>query len=161
MSGQAARRLLEVLGIQNRLIETLISLGQEETRALLNDDWASLQEITERQNQTAGELEEAENLRQQTFALLAVERELPATAKLTEIIEGETLSGEELRQLGHLLAANVLKLKDLNETNTLLLRQSLTYVQKMLNLITVNNQTYGSGGSLKKETDLTRLNRTV
>jgi len=161
MSRVAMGQLLEILSIQNRLIETLISLGQEETRALLNDDWASLQEITERQNQTAGELEEAENLRHRTFALLAAERELPATAKLTEIIEGETVSGEELRQLGQLLAANVLRLKDLNETNALLLRQSLVYVQKMLNLITVNNQTYGSGGSVRKENDSNRLNRTI
>jgi flagellar biosynthesis/type III secretory pathway chaperone len=60
------------------------------------------------------------------------------------------------------LAANLERLKDLNRNNTVLLEQSLTYVESIEALLTRQRETtYSAGGSVKESPSRSVLDKRV
>ena len=127
------RRLQELLEGQAGLMAELIELGRAETEALKANDVQALAGLVARQDECAARLQELEKRR------LAVQDELEG--RLAPAAKGLPLSqmlaqicpeGASLVVLEEQPRRSFLELRELNETNRLLIRQALAFANIML-----------------------------
>lgn len=129
------RVLAVVLREELSIIQELVITLRQEQEALKTDDLTAMQKI----NVTKGELA-------RRLAALEQERE----EVLQKTILGEENTGsiyesneEEIDNLRNSLKKAVIELQDVYETNRLLMRQSIAYVQKMMSLLAPEGVTTG------------------
>jgi flagellar biosynthesis/type III secretory pathway chaperone len=120
---------------QNELVTLLLQMGQKELLALQKDDTNQLLAILKDQEKISNQLISLETERIALQNQLAKANDLVLDMTLKELIESEISVNRPLQKIGQTLQDNYFKLKELNETNNLLLRQSLGYINKMLSLI--------------------------
>lgn len=127
------RQLKEILADQADLINELIELGRAETTALRAGDLDALTGLVSRQNEGVTRLQ-ALNARRRAIqdalqACLAPEGE---SLGWEEVLAAADTSREELAILQEYLRTGSRVLQELNETNRLLIRQSLSFVDAVL-----------------------------
>ncbi|MBO8167953.1 MAG: flagellar protein FlgN [Thermoanaerobacteraceae bacterium] len=157
------KHLRELLVKQNEIIEELIALGERETEALKENDIKNLAQIVREQEQVGVQLAEMEKERLALQEELAAKLPAARDAGLKDILRMSALSHtEELEQLADKLKENYRQLQVLNETNKLLIRQSLSYVNKILSVLTPQEEkTYHRSGMVKQKTATSTIDRTV
>lgn len=134
---------------QNNLVLELLRLGEEELLALKADNLDELQEITGKQQVLSERLAVLEKERIALQTELADRLKLTGQLTLKELMDAELPGSEQVAIMGNILKENFLKLKELNETNNLLIRQSLAYINKMLSaMMTKSQATYGQNGQV-------------
>jgi len=154
--------LQSILERQNHLVLELIRLGQEELEALKTDNLAALQAVIKEQQPLGEALAKLEQERLDLQACLAKEHNLSPGFTLKDLAEHQVPGSEDVILLGQTLADNYLKLKDLNETNNLLIRQSLSLINKMLSVFAPQNSTtYSRNGHVSTNSSSLKLDESV
>ena len=154
--------LVDLLGQQEALIKRLIDLGREEMKALKEEDLASLTRLIAEQqdcSEKLGKLEQARVALQEKLArhLGVAESEVTVSGLLPRAGQKR----EELAEVAARLKASYAELKELNETNRLLIRQALAYVNKVLAAWRAEAPVYDRDGRFQAAEEPSTLNTVV
>lgn len=159
---QSLASLQAILEKQNYLLLELLNLGEEELEALKTDNLTSLQAITTKQQSLSETLAKLEQERLVLQAYLAKENQLSEGFTLKDLVKLDLPGSQEIELIGKTLADNFLKLKDLNETNNLLIRQSLGLINKVLGaLAPKQGTTYGQTGRMSPDSPSLKIDKSV
>ncbi|MBC7326046.1 MAG: flagellar protein FlgN [Moorella sp. (in: Bacteria)] len=136
------KKLADILQAELEVLGELLLICREEQQALLADDLAAIQRVTASKGEQARRLAALEQERQQALATQGGPGGGPSPDTFTAAgrsrlsgSAGEDNAGGEIENLRQALKQAVRELQEINETNRLLARQSLAYVQKMLALL--------------------------
>ncbi|MHB1126217.1 MAG: flagellar protein FlgN [Bacillota bacterium] len=152
----------ELLTKQDRLIVDLIQMGEEELAALKENNYLELQRINGEQEKFSRQLAELERSRLCLQRELAAALDLNKEATLTEMLPHALENQGALSDLGKMLQLNFHRLKELNETNRLLIRQSLAFVNKILQAFVPREKNiYSPTGQVESPTPRVLMDRTV
>ncbi|WP_338819267.1 hypothetical protein MTCOM_06780 [Moorella thermoacetica] len=124
------RELADVLRDELAVLQELLAVGRQEQEALVTDELAGIQAATGRKEELARRLAALEEERQQ---VMEASPETSAAGAPASRVRGR--DDEEINRLRDSLRQAVREFQEVNETNRLLARQSLAYVQKMLSLL--------------------------
>ncbi len=124
------RGLVDVLRDELAVLRELLAAGRQEQEALMTDDLAGIQAATGRKEELARRLAALEEERQQ---VMEAGPETSAAGAPASRDSGR--DDDEINRLRYALRQAVREFQEVNETNRLLARQSLAYVQKMLSLL--------------------------
>ncbi|AOQ23395.1 hypothetical protein MTAT_25970 [Moorella thermoacetica] len=124
------RELADVLRDELAVLQELLAVGRQEQEALMTDDLAGIQAATGRKEELARRLAALEEERQQ---VMEATPEISAAGAQASQERGR--DDDEINRLRDSLRQAVREFQEVNETNRLLARQSLAYVQKMLSLL--------------------------
>lgn len=152
-----------VLKRERTIIDEMVELAQKETEVLRKDDIQGLVELSDSQQQISTELAGLEQERRQLEIRLA--------AIYCPDIKEATVSGlmrcagQNIPKGFHKLVDGLKKsyqqLQTANDTNKLLIRQSLSYINKMVSVLLPSQETtYKQSGTVSKVT-ASRLDQTV
>ncbi|OIQ58293.1 FlgN protein [Moorella thermoacetica] len=123
------RELADVLRDELAVLQELLAVGRQEQEALVTDELAGIQAATGRKEELARRLAALEEERQQ---VMGASPEISAAGAPASRERG---LDDEINRLRDSLRQAVREFQEVNETNRLLARQSLAYVQKMLSLL--------------------------
>lgn len=119
----------------------LVALGEQKKEHIVNNELDALTDLLPKENRVLKQLTGLEQERAQLFAAYQQERgmEANAAASLDDLIRLTVKSADKrrLEDARQSLAAVVQSLRTLNETNQLLVSQSLDFVNYTLDLFTV------------------------
>lgn len=121
------RELADILRDELAAVGELLAVGRREQEALMTDDLAGIQAATVRKGELARLMAILEEERQQVMAADPTNAAGPLACREN--------GDDEVSRLRDALRQAVRELQEVNETNRLLARQSLAYVQKMLSLL--------------------------
>ncbi|WP_338827752.1 flagellar protein FlgN [Neomoorella thermoacetica] len=124
------RELADVLRDELAVLQELLAVGRQEQEALVNDELAGIQAATGRKEELARRLAALEEERQQVM-----EATPETSAAGAQAYRKRGRDDDEINRLRDSLRQAVREFQEVNETNRLLARQSLAYVQKMLSLL--------------------------
>lgn len=155
------KTLITLLSRQNQLTQSLIQVGQEETEALKQNNLDMLTRLTRQRAELSHSLLEAERERVGVVTEIASALDLSGEITVSRILEHSPSAGE-LQTVAQSLRENCRYLQEINETNKLLIRQSLGYVNKLLQYLAPEDQlVYNSSGQVGGEGRSSLVNRTV
>ncbi|CEP68857.1 FlgN-like domain [Moorella glycerini] len=124
------RELADVLRDELAAVRELLAVGRQEQEALMTDDLAGIRAATGRKGELARRLAVLEEERQQVMEAS------PETSAADPPASRENgREDDEVNRLRDALRQAVREFQEINESNRLLARQSLAYVQKMLSLL--------------------------
>lgn len=160
-------RLIEVVNAEIRLFHRLLDLLREEQRALVRDDLEAIHASLDAQQEVADEAKRLERERlhvvQEISQYLNMRPGNLTLARLVELLEGRR--GEDLDQMRRTLLELNRKIRDTNANNAFLIRQSLRYTERCLDILTGQpggRGMYGQfGKSRKNGSGRSVLNRTI
>ena len=167
MSDSLLLRLIEIINAEIRSFHRLLELLKAEQAAIVEDDIEGIEACVEQQQEVATQTQmlEAERLKivEEISLDLNMEAENVSLNRLISVVEGDR--GEELaRMRGVLLELND-SIRQANENNAFLIRQSMRYSDRCLDILTgqpVGQNMYGQFGKMRKRNyGTTVLNRTV
>ncbi|WP_338826241.1 hypothetical protein MTBGP_07950 [Moorella thermoacetica] len=124
------RELADVLRDELAVLQELLAVGRQEQEALVTDELAGIQAAAGRKEELARRLAALEEERQQ---VMEATPEISAAGAQASRERGR--DDHEINRLRDSLRQAVREFQEVNETNRLLARQSLAYVQKMLSLL--------------------------
>ncbi|GAF26457.1 acyl-CoA dehydrogenases [Moorella thermoacetica Y72] len=124
------RELADVLRDELAVLQELLAVGRQEQEALVTDELAGIQAATGRKEELARRLAALEEERQQ---VMGASPETSVAGAPASRKRGR--DDDEINRLRDSLRQAVREFQEVNETNRLLARQSLAYVQKMLSLL--------------------------
>ena len=160
-------RLIEIINAEIRSFNQLLELLQAEQVAIVDDDVEGIEASVAQQQEISGEAQmlEAERIQvtEEVSSCLWLEPESLSLNRLIQLLERN--QGEELAGMrGVLLDLNA-KIRKANENNAFLIRQSMRYTDRCLDIMTgqpVSQRTYGKFGRTRRS-DYSRsvLNRTA
>ncbi len=160
-------RLIEIINAEIRSFNQLLELLQAEQVAIVDDDVEGIEASVAQQQEISGEAQmlEAERIQvtEEVSSCLGLEPESLSLNRLIQLLERN--QGEELAGMrGVLLDLNA-KIRKANENNAFLIRQSMRYTDRCLDILTgqpVSQRTYGKFGRTRRS-DYARsvLNRTA
>lgn len=167
MNDRSVVELIDILNEEIKLFNQLQNLLQQEQTAIVEDDLQGIEASVAAQQQIAGQAQALEQRRIQVVADLS--RQLnaksgnPSLVRLIEALEGE--QGEELARMREQLLALNRKIRTTSENNAFLIRQSLRYTERCLDILTgqpLGRGMYGKFGRARRNGDRhSVLNRTV
>ncbi len=155
-------RLQDLLNKQNNIIQQLLLLGEKESEALTKNDIQLLTEVVHEQEQVGVRLVETERERLTLQEDMAEQLSLDKNVSLRQLIKSSSFQNEALIKIADTLKTNYLELQELNETNRMLIKQSLVYVNKMLSaFIPQNETTYQNSGMVKTAANTSTIDKSV
>jgi flagellar biosynthesis/type III secretory pathway chaperone len=145
--------LLGVLKEQATVVDELIGLGMAETSAFKTDDVHRIIAIIDQQKEVVARMWRLEQ--RKTDIIRGIGDELPERGEWERVPEVTDETLKEIEEMGDHLVELANRLQEINETNRLLARMSLSYANVMLKALgTVNGsydadgQPYGASGSI-------------
>ncbi|HHY81570.1 MAG TPA: flagellar protein FlgN [Clostridiales bacterium] len=133
--------LITLLLQQNKVLKSILTCLEKEKQALIQEDAKTLLEIIEEKKCHMNLLEQVEKKREKTWPGISLSK-LEKAGLLTPELKA---AGEEMKHL-------VKSIKDLQETNQLLTRQSLMYANKMISILKGSQKsTYDAKGKLEEQ----------
>lgn len=149
MTTNSLKAFKSLLHELNSLVKKLLALAEDELEALKTNDLKKLQEVVSQQQFYSDELFELEKKRMVLQGQLAQEYGLEPNLSLKELLASQLLERENLEEVGSELLDNFAKLKEANELNNMLIRQSLAYINKVLKAVLPQGQaTYSPRGEI-------------
>lgn len=150
--------LIELIAVINEEVRTfhrLLTSLQEEQRVIVEDDLEGIEDIVADQQQLAVYAHQIEARRIQLVDELALRLDLEpdnvSLSRLVEVLEGP--HSEELANMrGQLLELNR-QIRSTSENNAFLIRQSLRYTERCLDILTgqqVERGVYGQFGKARR-----------
>ena len=147
--------LIEVINEEVRTFHRLLTSLQEEQRVIVEDDLQGIEEIVADQQQLAVYAHQIEARRIQLVDELALRLDLQpdnvSLSRLVEVLEGP--HSEELANMREQLLELNGKIRATSENNAFLIRQSLRYTERCLDILTgqqVERGVYGQFGKAKR-----------
>ncbi len=147
--------LIEVINEEVRTFHRLLTSLQEEQQVIVEDDLEGIEEIVTEQRELAVYAHQVEARRIQLVDELALHLDLQpdnmSLSRLVEVLEGP--HSEELANMrGQLLELNG-QIRATSENNAFLIRQSLRYTERCLDILTgqqIERRVYGQFGKAKR-----------
>lgn len=167
MSDLLVVKLIEVVNAEIRVFNHLLEVLQQEQRALLDDDLQGIEASIAAKQEAAEEARRLESERTLVAQKLARRLELePGNSTLARLIEAvEGWQGEELTRMRQTLLELNQKIRSTNENNAFLIRQSMRYTDRCLDILSGqpgNRGVYGQFGKARRGAGLRPLvNRTA
>ncbi|MBE3582039.1 MAG: flagellar protein FlgN [Thermoanaerobacteraceae bacterium] len=127
--------LAEVLTRELELLLRLRDASLKEQEYLRQDHPEGIEEMVVVKEQLIKEITVLEGERQRLHHELAAAAGISPEAGLRELLEAG-VGSREMAALGEKMRSVVAELREINETNSLLIGQSLAYARKMLGLLT-------------------------
>ncbi|WP_366923014.1 flagellar protein FlgN [Metallumcola ferriviriculae] len=161
---QTFEELMGALKKEREIIDELVELAETETQLLINSDVQGLMQLVNTQQQAGNKLANLEKERLVLEKRLAGELSFEdENVRLTELIKAAGVSVPAgLQFLAEGMKKRYYQLGALNETNKLLIKQSLGYANKMLSVILPQRKTtYQESGAVKLANNASRLDQTV
>ncbi len=132
--------LIDVLEKENTEYETLMLLSKEKTPVIVKGDLEKLQRITEVEQEYVGKIRNLEKKREEVMRDIGtVLSRDPQNTKITDLIELLSKQPEEQRRLSEIhdkLKRTLNNVKQNNDINANLIRESLEIIDFNLNLVT-------------------------
>ncbi|HEX2988426.1 MAG TPA: flagellar protein FlgN, partial [Chloroflexota bacterium] len=137
--------LLSVMRELERLCQQLLEVTGLERRLVLDGRIGDLDDTTRKKNELMERMDRIEVLRRDLSARTAVEYGLPQDASLARIATRmEKQAAADLLELRQRVSDGISRLKDLNETNQMLVRKSLDMVRNSIRQL---SRSVGAGQS--------------
>lgn len=157
-----AQEIIECLKKQNKLILELIEIGEKQVEALKIDDIKGLNDINAMQENLGKSLALYEKKRRELVynaGLILGKNEIKMSDVIAVVPEKDK---KELLALSDSIMANHQKLEEIHDLSRLLLKQSLKYVQKIVDCIEPQSpKTYGSSGQIERIQAPNSLNKSI
>lgn len=140
-------RLMDLLKYEQELLSQLMQTLKEENKALVDDDIPSLNKIVKTKETLSNSVRAIESQRISGYGDINLSS---IVFKLES--EGKTQEAHEIDSIGTDMQDKIFKIKEQNETNQLLIRQSLNYVKTMMNILCPKkNKLYNPSGEIKSD----------
>lgn len=140
--------LVTTLEEEIEVYQNLIPVEQDKMRAVIANDMDSLQEITIREHDLVDRTSALEGKRERVvFDIATVLGLNPRTVKLTDIVEAvkkQPEDQERLQKVHDRLRRTVLQLRDINNQNKELLKESMDMIEYNMNVIRSTRMSSGS-----------------
>ena len=168
MSTALVVQLIELVNEEIRVFNALFDLLKQEQAAIVADDVLAIEASADAKIQVAEEARQMEEQRlwllQQLSASLNMAPGQADLARLIEVVEKH--HGEELTRMRHVLLELNQKIRETNDNNSFLIRQSMRYTERCLDILVGHpgdRGLYGKFGKSRKRGTSPRsvLNRTV
>lgn len=132
--------LINVLEQENKEYETLVLLSKEKTPVIVKGDLEKLQRITEVEQEFVGKIRNLEKKREEIMMDIGnVLSRDPKTTKVTDIIEllsKQPVEQQKLSEIHDKLKTTLGNIKQYNDINANLIKESLEIIDFNLNLVT-------------------------
>lgn len=163
MTTNSLKEYKNLLLEHDSLVAKLLELAEEELEALKANDLKGLQKVISQQQRLSDELFDLEKKRMALQAQLAEEYGISPHISLRELLASSLPGIDELEEVGQRILDNFNKLKEVNELNNLLIRQSLAYINKILKAVLPQGQaTYSPSGQINNTEPVNiKLDKTV
>ena len=167
MNDSVLKELIDVINEEVRTFQRLLTSLQEEQQVIIEDDLEGIEKIVAGQRQLAAHAHQIEARRVELVNELALRLDLQSDnvslSRLVEVLEGP--HSEELANMrGQLLELNS-QIRATSENNAFLIRQSLRYTDRCLDILTgqqVERRVYGQFGKAKRSAgERSLLNQTA
>ena len=167
MNDPAVTELIEVINDEIRLFGEMLSLLQEEQRALVANDTALIESNAMAQREMAAEAHVLEARRAQIVPLVAQrlgeDSEDVSLARLVALLSSE--EGDELGRMRNTLLELMDRIRHVTASNSFLIRQSMRYTERCLDILTgqvPEEGMYGQFGRVRRgRSGRSLLNRTA
>ena len=155
--------LKEILKKQNSILNQLIEYGIAETQALKTDDLETLIKVTWQQQILCQDLTRFEHERITLQNRIACLLNVNAATLTLEIIISQTSNEEQqlFEETAENLQKNLNDLATLNETNRLLIKQSLAHTNSLFHKLHPEKITYNRLGLITNNLIISKLDKTV
>ncbi len=152
MNSQAVDDLLRVLHQESELYSYLRDLSRQKTRLIVEGKVTELENVTKLEQSIVVRLGKLGNTREELIEKLASEMQVePSEINISYLVEKvEGRQAEELRNYQQEMTGIVNDLKNSNELNSRLIKNSLDFIEFSINLLTEDNSggiNYGSSGT--------------
>lgn len=128
-------KLYQLLREQEKIIDRLISCGEEQAACLRENKLQAMQEVVQQQNLLSRRLDELEKTRLDVQQKLELETSLPAAGTLLEMARH---AGDEwqpqFQDIHSSLRQKIQQLQEINSLNHILAKQGLQFASVMLNV---------------------------
>ena len=168
MSIELITELITVVNEEVRLFHALLEILGQEQRAIVNDDLPAIEEAANAKRELVVDASAAELRRQELVRDLSEGLDVaPDQVDLAKLIEGiDDRHGKQLTQMRETLLELNQKIRTTNANNAFLIRQSMRYTDRYLDILTGHpgdRGMYGKFGRSRKRTGSERpiVNRTV
>lgn len=153
--------LIDVLEQENKEYETLMLLSKEKTPVIVKGDLEKLQRITEVEQEFVGKIRNLEKKRIEVMKDIGtVLGRDPETTKITDIIEilaKQPVEQKRLSQVHDSLLTTLNNVREFNEINANLIKESLEIIDFNLNLVTSLYQDTGISNYDKNAKNISAL----
>lgn len=141
--------ILYALREEKELLRQMLDTLEEEKKALIKNDVEKIQKMLEIKEDLKGRIDEIEKARIEGYGTQRLKEILPV------LENGER---KEAEALGSEMMGIVSDIRQENETNRMLLKQSLSYVKMYMNMLLPQKVTvYGSSGQIQGGTQNTSI----
>jgi flagellar biosynthesis/type III secretory pathway chaperone len=167
MSDLLVVKLIEIVNAEIRVFNRLLEVLQQEQRALCDDDLPAIEACIAAKQEGAEEGRRLETERLQVVQKISKRLELEpencTLSRLVEVVEG--WQGEELARMRETMMELNQRIRTTNESNAFLIRQSMRYTERCLDILSGqpdNRGVYGQFGRARRGSGLrTIVNRTA
>lgn len=158
MNDPAVIELIDIIHDEIRLFNGLLDLLREEQRAIVEDDLEGIETSVGMQQQIARDAQLLEGRRGQVVESLSrrLDMEYDSVNLGRLIQELESDEGEELTRMREILLELNQKIRTVSENNAFLIRQSMRYTERCLDILIgrpVGKGMYGKFGRMRRSTD--------
>ncbi len=168
MSTSLVVQLIELVNEEIRVFNTLFDLLEQEQAAIVADDVEAIEASSAAKAEVAEEARQMEERRLSLLQQLSGSLNMaPGQADLARLIEVvEKHHGEELARMRQVLLELNRKIRETNENNSFLIRQSMRHTERCLDILVGHpgdRGLYGKFGKSRKRgtSPMSVLNRTV
>jgi flagellar biosynthesis/type III secretory pathway chaperone len=155
MNEPLVNELIEVINEEVRLFNDLLGLLQREQKAIVEDDLAAIEETVAAQQDLARQAQALEARRVRVVEELSQSLHLgpggSSLGRLVAVLEKE--QGEELGRMRETLLELNHRIRATSENNAFLIRQSMRYTERCLDILTgqpLGRGMYGKFGGLRR-----------
>lgn len=132
--------ILEILYKEKGLLMEMLDTLKTEKQVLINDDVKKLEEIVKKEEELKSQIDSIEKLRIEKCGNKRLKDILP-------LFKGS--EREEIEALGREIENAVSGIQEINNINSLLIKQSLNYIRSVMNMLTPKGvKVYNSTGTV-------------
>jgi len=147
--------LIEIINAEIRIFNRLLTLLRKEQAAIVEDDLEGIEASVAAQQEAAQEAHALEVQRLQVVEELSTRLDMvPGNVSLTRLIEAlESEQSEELARMRETLLELNQKIRTTSDNNAFLIRQSMRYTERCLDILTgqpVGRGMYGQFGRARR-----------
>ncbi|MBS3969664.1 MAG: flagellar protein FlgN [Clostridia bacterium] len=156
------QEIIECLKEQNKLVLELVEIGEKQVEALEIDDIQNINDINVMQEKLGKNLALQEKKRRELVyevGSILNKNEIKMSDIISTLPEKDK---KELQALSDSIMENHQKLEEIHDLSRLLLKQSLKYVQKIMDCIEPQSpKTYGASGQIERSQVPNSLNKSI
>lgn len=132
-------QLMDILEAELENYRKLLELSAEKTDVIIKDDIDRLKYITDRENSIIGNNQSLEKKREAVMDDMAIvlnrDRGSITIISLIEMLDGQQNEKSQLKQINDELKDSLVKLKQLNDHNGVLIRQAIEFIDFNINAV--------------------------